>query len=509
MATKVKKWTVIFLLLACGKLGYTNENSCQRYAQEKSLPVLSFCTENITESDTSLILDAYMIPEGSISSHCMCEIKILSIYNTSVLYMKQEPSLLPTANCGLKLKLTNDTQEIRDIYCDNVDTEYHLHRHSSIMLTLSNVSRSWSTGYCLILSLRFEKARMSAQCFSPGVTRVPTTSTSPVTEISTNFRDTTQWTTSINASQSTTTFSTAPTSISTQSGSTTLTATMSKEPIVSTDNPTAIPSTDPSIPSTTIEIKNGTETKETVERQNFTTTINYDNVTSETYQTTGTVDGQNFTTTEKITLLTSETYQTTEKARSSTKNLYSSTTLDQMTQSSSTDTVTMTPVKREVVQTTEFNVLYAVLPVSGVLLLGILCLVVILCKRKRRDMGARQEFNNSMQRVGVLSPYKADTHVKDKKYIYDNDKEQSQFFFYEDQPISRARADAGSREAQRQKMDGHGLARNGLNAGVKENGAHLNKRYNSQSEFRSERTNQGSPKSVVKVTINGSESFML
>ncbi|XP_062613510.1 uncharacterized protein LOC134275257 [Saccostrea cucullata] len=511
MATKVRGWTVICLLLTYGKLGNTNENRCQGLAQERSLPVLSFCTDNMKESNTFLILDAYLPRDESVSSHCMCEIKVLSTYNTSVLYMKQETSLLPTANCGLKVKLSNNNQEeIRDIHCHHVvDTEYHLPRHSSITLTLSNISQTWSTGFCFLFSLRFEQATLSAQCFSPGEFRVPSTSTSSLTELSTNFQDTKQWSTSNNALS--TIFTTAPTSMSTVSGSTTLIASSSNEPVISTDNPTASKSTDYFLASTTIDIKNRSETTETVEKQKITTTINYDS-TSEIHQTTKSVDVQNFTTTEKFTLVTSETYQTTAKDRASTTNQYSSTT--EINQSSSSDSISMTPVMStetvttppltlEVVHSTDFNVLYAVLPVSGVLLFGILVIAVILCKRNRRDLKGRQDFNSSMQNVGILSSYEADT----QQSVYDNRsfekmKEEPQFFFYEDQPISRT--NANSAETQRLKMDRHYPK-----AGVKQNGVQQNKKHNSQTGFRSKRSNQDSPQSLIKVTINGSESFML
>lgn len=103
-----------------------------------------------------MTLDAFRPFFGSISTPCTCEVSIFTTQTTSVLHIQQEPSVLPTSNCGLSMKLTWGTQHSRVVNCNNyLDTEYQLDKGGVLMLTLNSTSPTWSTGFCLAVRLRF------------------------------------------------------------------------------------------------------------------------------------------------------------------------------------------------------------------------------------------------------------------------------------------------------------------------------------------------------------------
>jgi hypothetical protein len=103
-----------------------------------------------------MILDAFRPFFGSQSTTCTCEVSVFTTQNTSVLHIQQEPSLLPTSNCGLSVKLTWGTQHNRVVNCnDFLDTEYRLPKGADVTLTLSSTSSNWSTGFCFAVNLRF------------------------------------------------------------------------------------------------------------------------------------------------------------------------------------------------------------------------------------------------------------------------------------------------------------------------------------------------------------------
>lgn len=108
--------------------------------------------------NTSITLDAFLPSFGAISSFCMCEVKILSTQAFSSLRISQERTLIPTADCGLQLKIVNSTETIQTFECSYIgDTEYLLYQGSSIVISVTNISENWSEGFCFNLSLRFGK----------------------------------------------------------------------------------------------------------------------------------------------------------------------------------------------------------------------------------------------------------------------------------------------------------------------------------------------------------------
>lgn len=122
--------------------------------------VVSFCNDQNMELNSPITLDAYQPSFGASASFCMCEVKILSTQTFSSLRVSQESTLIPTADCGLQIEIANDTGSIRTVQCSTiVDTEYtfYLYQGSSIVISLVNISESWSDGFCFRLSLRFGK----------------------------------------------------------------------------------------------------------------------------------------------------------------------------------------------------------------------------------------------------------------------------------------------------------------------------------------------------------------
>lgn len=108
--------------------------------------------------NTSITIDAFLPSFGASASLCMCEITILSTQTFSRLLISQEGTLIPPEDCGLQLKIVNTTETIQTVECSYVgDTEYILYKGSSIVISLANISETWSDGFCFHLSLRFGK----------------------------------------------------------------------------------------------------------------------------------------------------------------------------------------------------------------------------------------------------------------------------------------------------------------------------------------------------------------
>lgn len=120
--------------------------------------VVSFCNEQYIEITSPITLDAYQPSFSTSASFCMCEVKILSTQTFSSLRVSQESTLIPTADCGLQIKIANATQTIRTVQCSYIgDTEYILYQGSSIVISLAKMSENWREGFCFHLSIRFGK----------------------------------------------------------------------------------------------------------------------------------------------------------------------------------------------------------------------------------------------------------------------------------------------------------------------------------------------------------------
>lgn len=86
----------------------------------------------------------------------MCEVKILSTQPFWSLRILQDSILIPPGDCGLQLKIANATEVIRTVQCSYIgEAEYILNQGSSIVISLANISETWSDGYCFYLSMRF------------------------------------------------------------------------------------------------------------------------------------------------------------------------------------------------------------------------------------------------------------------------------------------------------------------------------------------------------------------
>lgn len=117
---------------------------------------ISFCKNETLISNESIILNAFQPVFGFDSTLCKCEVKILSSQNTSSLYIKEEPSLIPVAECGLEIKLEDASNNLDTVTCTKYfDREWVLRKDSTLVLTLTNTSVNFFDGFCFALSLRF------------------------------------------------------------------------------------------------------------------------------------------------------------------------------------------------------------------------------------------------------------------------------------------------------------------------------------------------------------------
>lgn len=447
MASISRKRMLLLLFLISDGAGNTMANKCKDLASTKSIPVVSFCNEQYLDLNSPITLDAYQPSFGASVSICMCEVKILSTQSFSSLRISQESTLVPPEDCGLQIKIANATDIIRTVkkcsYTGN--TEYILHQGSSIVISLANVSETWSEGFCFHLSLRFENSPISVQCFNPDITITPA---QPYTT------DT-------------------PTTATTASSVTTSTVTS----------------------HVTSNVKSSTSTSGTVSSGTTQTEFSQTTATSTSYSTSsGKVFFSTFTNTEKV---------------ESTTGVGTGTTI--LVRTSSVGKEDVTSNVKKVIHTSDFNVLYAVIPVIGVILIGILCLVFI-WYRRRRDAKDRLYSRERLQTSTASSSNGTDTHPQNKAYrethtanpIKKNDPE---FYYYDDQPTQQTALyatvykGATSKENNPKRTSHYVRKKEGKDISRSDLGVDQTARNSSRGS--------SNDNSVVYVTVNGGKRFIL
>lgn len=215
------------------------------------------------------------------------------------------------------------------------------------------------------------------------------------------------------------------------------------------------------------------------------------------------------------------TASTTVSAVTNTSSFLSTTNID--TSTAGVDKETTTPVKtsstgkedvtsvKKVIYTADFNVLYAVIPVIGVILIGILCLVFI-WYRRRRDAKKRLYSREKLQTSTASSSNDTDTHPQNKAYRETDTanhtmKNDPEFYYYDDQPTQQTTLYATVYKGATSK--GNNPKRTSHYMRNKE-GKDI-----SRSDFRLEQTARNNSRGssddtpVVYVTVNGGERFIL
>lgn len=157
---------------------------------------------------------------------------------------------------------------------------------------------------------------------------------------------------------------------------------------------------------------------------------------------------------------------------------------------------------KKVIYTADFNVLYAVIPVIGVILIGILCLIFI-WYRRRRDAKERLYSRERLQTSTASSSNNTDTHPQNKAYRDTHTanhtmKNDPEFYYYDDQPTQQTTLYATVYKGAKSK----------------ENNPKRISHYMRNKEGKdqtSRKNSRGCPNDTptVYVTVNGGERFIL
>nr|XP_022289459.1 topoisomerase I damage affected protein 7-like isoform X2 [Crassostrea virginica] len=444
------------------------ENRCLNFANTSSLRAISFCKNETLISNETIILNAFQPVFGFDSTFCMCEVKILSSQSTSSLYIKEEPSLIPVAECGLEIKLEDASNNLDTVTCTSyLDKEWMLRKYSTLVFTLTNTSVNFFDGFCFALALRFESSPMSVRCFSPGITIIPTFPTPSLETTTSGF-------------MSENTFSVKPETTTCTKTSTTRT------PSTQTSD---YPSVTHSVKTTKTGFTEQTPSSTVAESSSETpksTSVHVTPIPDTVATTTTNSDKQRSTTT----VVAGLTDQVTLESDTTPGGTFSTTRGD-----------TTISVAMEVRDGTEFNVLYVIIPVLALLLIGIFCLIVIWQNDNKGNAYRQERLQSSVpSSLDTDHFYQSKTDVKtSNSNNMSGMKEEPSFFFHEDQHIQEPVSDIYAKPKPKPGR----YTNNNQNKTVALKDTKQDGKMKTNSHSRPHDPN------VVYVTVNGGERFVL
>nr|XP_022287151.1 uncharacterized protein LOC111099926 isoform X2 [Crassostrea virginica] len=441
------------------------ESRCLNFANTSSLRAISFCKNETLISNGTIILNAFQPVFGFDSTLCMCEVKILSSQSTSSLYIEEEKSLIPVAECGLEVKLENASHNLHTVTCTGyLAKEWMLRKDSTLVLTLTNTSVNFFDGFCFALSLRFESSPMSVRCFSPGITIIPTLPTPSLETTTSGFLS--ENTSSLKPETTTSTKNTSTRTPSTQTSD--------------------YPSVTDSVKTTKTGFTEQTPSSTVAESSSETPKSTSVHVTPipDTVATTS-------TNSDKTTVVAGLTDQVTLESDTTPGGTFSTSRGD-----------TTNSVAMEVRDGTEFNVLYVIIPVLALLLIGIFCLVVIWQNDNKGNAYRQERLQSSVpSSLDTDHFYQSKTDVKttNNSNNMSGMKEEPSFFFHEDQHIQEPVSDIYAKPKPK----------TGRFANKHQNKVVSQKETKQVGETTTNLRSRPHDSNVVYVTVNGGERFVL